>query len=407
MLTWIAPVLVFGLVIFVHELGHFLAAKAAGVYTPRFSIGFGPALFKRRYGETEYVLALLPLGGYVRMASRDDDAMALIEGGGETPPEELPTTGANAAGKVVDEHAGAPRRRSEWDPDAMYPFGPKQVPPNRWFESKSLPARLVILLAGVTMNILLAWVIQVGAAATYGRPYTPAVIDSVLPGRPAALAGLQRGDSIVAVNGVRVETWSQVVDRIRPSAGRPLSLEVQRPGAGRREFRVQPEQREAPDLVTGVPEQVGQIGAAPRAQLARTPLSFGEAVRVGSDSTLHLGLGIVSVVRGLFAGDVPASQVGGPIAIVAMTVAVAKTGFEQLLGLISFLSVNIAVLNLLPIPVLDGGQILLNVLEGIKGSAFSARTREYILRTGVLAVLLLFCLVMFNDLRALVARLVS
>src|SRR5215208_1768025 len=149
MLTWIAPVLVFGLVIFVHELGHFLAAKAAGVYTPRFSIGFGPALFKRRYGETEYVLALLPLGGYVRMASRDDDAMALIEGGGERPPEELPTTGANAAGKVVDEHAGAPRRRSEWDPDAMYPFGPKQVPPNRWFESKSLPARLVILLAGV------------------------------------------------------------------------------------------------------------------------------------------------------------------------------------------------------------------------------------------------------------------
>jgi regulator of sigma E protease len=407
MLTWIAPLVVFGLVIFVHELGHFLAAKAAGVYTPRFSIGFGPALFKKRYGETEYVLALLPLGGYVRMASRDDDAMALIEGGGETPPEELPTTGANAAGKVVDEHAGAPRRRADWDLDAMYPFGPKPVPENRWFESKPLAARLVILLAGVTMNVLLAWVIQVGAAATYGRAYLPAVIDSVLPGRPAAVAGLQRGDSIVAVNGVQVETWSEVVDRIRPSAGRALSLEVERPGVGRRAFRLQPEQREAPDPITGAPERVGQIGAAPRAELARSPLPFGEAVRLGSDSTLKLGLGIVTVVRGLFAGDVPASQVGGPIAIVAMTVAVAKTGFERLLGLISFLSVNIAILNLLPIPVLDGGQILLNVLEAIKGSAFSARTREYILRTGVLAVLLLFCLVMFNDLRALVARLVS
>src|ERR1700712_183455 len=137
MLAYIAPILVFGLVIFVHELGHFIAAKLTGVYAPRFSIGFGPALIRRRHGETEYVLALLPLGGYVRMASRHDAESAFIEGGNEE-------TSALKAGDVG------------YDPEAMIPFGPKPVPESRWFESKSLPARLFIMIAGVTMNILLA-----------------------------------------------------------------------------------------------------------------------------------------------------------------------------------------------------------------------------------------------------------
>src|SRR5512143_1164750 len=125
MLSWLAPVLVFGLVVLVHEVGHFLAAKLVGVYAPRFSIGFGKALWRRRRGETEYVLSLLPLGGYVRMASREDEAMAMIEGGGET----------------AEQHG------TDWDPEAMMPFGPKPVPPHRWFESKTLPARLLILIA--------------------------------------------------------------------------------------------------------------------------------------------------------------------------------------------------------------------------------------------------------------------
>src|SRR5829696_5900664 len=136
MLSILAPILVFGLVVFVHELGHFLAAKWLGVYAPRFSIGFGPALFRRRRGETEYILAAFPLGGYVRMASRHDETAAALEGGSEE------------AAKLA---ASDPR----YDPNAMIPFGPLPVPEHRWFESKPLPARLYILLAGVTMNILL------------------------------------------------------------------------------------------------------------------------------------------------------------------------------------------------------------------------------------------------------------
>src|SRR5207248_10337276 len=130
MLAIVAPILVFGLVIFVHELGHFIAAKAVGVYAPRFSIGFGPALFRKRWGETEYILAILPLGGYVRMASRLDEDAALLEGGSESA---LKADSAN------------------YDPNAMIPFGTLPIPERRLFECNPLPARLLIVNAGLAM----------------------------------------------------------------------------------------------------------------------------------------------------------------------------------------------------------------------------------------------------------------
>src|SRR5256885_10419457 len=191
MLAMLAPILVFGLVIFVHELGHFIAARAGGGSAPRFSIGFGPALFRKRWGETEYVLAVLPLGGYVRMASRLDEDAALLEGGAET----------------------APRSESpDFDPNAMIPFGPLPIPENRLFESKPLPARLLILIAGVTMNVLLTFVIAVGLSLHFGRAVIATrVIGQVrpLPNAPP-LAQLQPGDTILSVNGSPVTTWEDI-----------------------------------------------------------------------------------------------------------------------------------------------------------------------------------------------------
>src|SRR5215207_11697666 len=154
MLALVAPILVFGLVIFVHELGHFVAAKLVGVYAPRFSIGFGPALFRKRRGETEYVIALLPLGGYVRMASRHDAEAALLEGGSEE----------GSALKPGD---------VGYDPEAMQPFGPRPVPEDRWFESKGLLARLFIMIAGVVMNVALAFVVFAVLNVRYGEPVVP------------------------------------------------------------------------------------------------------------------------------------------------------------------------------------------------------------------------------------------
>ncbi len=379
MLSWIAPIVVFGLVVLVHELGHFLAARLVRIYAPRFSIGFGPALWRRRFGETEYVLAALPLGGYVRMATRDDGTLAAIEGGGEE---------------------GDPSQK-DWDPNAMKPFGPKPIPPDRWFDSKPLWAKLFTLVSGVVMNIVLAIVVLSGLYAGYGRQYVPAVIDSVVAQRPAERAGMQRGDSIVAVEGQPIANWSEFVDRVSASPGSALDVTVVRPNAGQVRLTVTPELADDADPVTGEPVQVGRIGAGPQNRTLRERLGFGEAVGAGWNATWTMTGLVLKVVGGLLTGRVSVNQLGGPIAIASSSVEAARGGFEVLFRLIAFISVNLAVLNLLPIPILDGGQMLMVIAESLKGSPFSARARERIARAGVLAIGLLFVLVMFNDLKRL------
>ena len=464
MLAILAPIFVFGLVIFVHELGHFLAAKALGVYTPRFSIGFGPALWRRRRGETEYVLAALPLGGYVRMASRHDEATAFLEGGSE-------------------ESTARSREDPNFDPEAMIPFGPKPVPEHRWFESKPLWARLVILLAGVTMNFVLGLVVAIGLAMHFGkvviptravgavRPINgkplladvhpgdtikavngvpvrtwsealrdiarsddsvaietnrarvlvplnapgspkaedvalaldyqlPPVLGDLVPGEVAIKAGFHPGDSVVAINGLPVHTWSEMVAQVANSAGQPLTFDVFRNGT-RMRLSATPRAQNSVHPVTGEPGPVGKIGAFPTDVTVHEPVSFGEAVSQGTRTAWFMGTSIIGTVRDLVTRRVSVDQLGGPIAITRASVQAARSGFETLFYLIALLSINVAILNLLPIPILDGGQILINVLESARGSPFSLRTREYILRGGLFVILLLFVLVMFNDTRAL------
>lgn len=488
MLAWLAPLIVFGIVVFVHELGHFLAAKATGVYAPRFSIGFGPALLRKRWGETEYILAALPLGGYVRMASREDETMALIEGGGEKAPPTAPHHGAHPG--AVAEAAGVAAGESrphDWDPDAMYPFGPKPVPANRWFESKPLWARLVIMLAGVTMNVLLALVVSVALYAAYGRQivptrtvgvvggaaaaafggrvapgdtivrvggepvrnwsdvqrrllaapepvsvvtnrdsvvlaragqagsrerrqlvsgveyFVPAVVDSVVPSMPAARAGLLRGDSIVAFDGTPMRSFAQVSRAINEAAGRDVRLGIVR-GAQPLTLSVRPESSTVVDELSGRTQVKGRIGFVPRQlEVVRERMPLGEAVVQGWNETWSMTGDVVDIVKRLARREVSVRQLGGPIQIARTSVAAARQGLDYLLYLIAFLSVNVAVLNLLPIPILDGGQVLLNVAEAVKGRAFSARTREYILRAGLVAIGLLFVTVMWNDISRIIS----
>lgn len=385
MLAYIAPIFVFGLVVFVHEFGHFIAAKLVGVYTPRFSIGFGKALWRRRHGETEYVLGWLPIGGYVRMASREDEATAFLEGGNE-----------DSVAQVTPD--GDPL-----DPEAMIPFGPKPIPPHRWFESKPLWARMLILLSGVTMNVVLAFVVTTGMFIHYGNPYLSTTADSLFAGRPAALAGLQRGDSIVAINGVKVD-WEGLVNKVSASAGVPLTFDVLRKGE-LRQIAVTPATDTAMNPGTGKVENVGRIGIVP--SQGSKPVGVGEAITSGGRATWMMAGTVIEALRGLATRKVSASELGGPIMIAQASVQAARGGAEQLLFLIALISTNLAVFNLLPIPVLDGGQIAINLLESLKGSAFSSRTREYILRAGLAAVLLLFALVTYNDIRRLIVSFVQ
>jgi regulator of sigma E protease len=391
--VYIAPLLVFGLVVFVHELGHFMAAKLTGVYAPVFSLGWGRRFFGWKRGETDYRVSIFPIGGYVRMASRDDEALAGIEG-------------ASTERGSLD--GGAPQRPPEvpeslWDPTGLAPFGPKAVPADRWVENKSTSARVFILSAGVIMNILLTIVVSSGIYYRYGNPYLPAVIDSVVPGAPAALAGLQSGDRITAINGEHVRSWDQVLDRVSPVTSGSVSLDVLR-GADTLHRVITPQVAESPDPVTGAPRKVGRVGIMVRDSVVREPVALGAAVTSGTRATWTMARNVVQVLGGLLSGEVSAKNLGGPIQIARTSVQAARNGAETLWSLIAFLSLNIAILNLVPIPVLDGGQILMVLAERVKGREFSMRTREAVARVGVLAVLALILLVTFNDVRSFFTR---
>jgi regulator of sigma E protease len=362
----------------------------------------------------------------------------------------------------------------------MIPFGPKPVPAHRWFESKPLYQRLIILLAGVSMNALLTLVITIGIAKYYGRfteetrvvasvasipsteplqaalqpgdtitavqgqsvanfreirdailaapgdslrfttqrgvhtviagypngprriaysvaleSYAPPVVDSVIAGTPAAQAGFQRGDSIVSVGGEPVTTFIDVFNRINASPGKPLAIDVIR-GAVPIHITVEPTATAGRDSA-GNAISVGRIGIAPKRIIRHEALPFGPAVAEGAKRTRVMAGSIFAVLRELFSRDVSMSQLGGPIEIAKQSARAAQQGILEVLSLLALLSINLAVLNLLPIPVLDGGQIVLQVAESVKGRPFSARTRQYILGTGVALVLLLMLVVTYND----------
>jgi regulator of sigma E protease len=470
--SFAAIVFVFGVVVFVHELGHFLAAKAVGVYAPRFAIGFWRPVWSRKWGETEYVINILPLGGYVRMASREDEVLADIEGGGET-------GGPDAAGDTL---APAPGRPRYWDPNGIAPFGPRPVPERRLLESKPLPARLLIMFAGVAMNLLLGFVVLSGVYLIYGKPgiptrtigavnrlanapqlgqllhpgdtitavngiavanwgdidrtavatrvaplrlrtqrgevviavggagqptardvvgaldpYLPPVFGDVLAGRAAERAGLMPGDSVEAVDGRPVSTWSQLVDVVRVSARRPLRLIYARLGR-QREAVVTPEALTEQSPRGGARQTVGKIGAAPRPLVEYRRASLGDAVALGGRETLYLTGEVLATLRKLFTGAASPRELGGIIQIGKASAQAAREGFDQLLRLLAFISVNLAVFNLLPIPLLDGGQIVVNVAEAARGREFSDRTRQLIAYAGLSTIILLVVFALFNDL---------
>ena len=377
--SWLAPLLVLGLVVFVHELGHFLAAKWAGVYAPRFSMGWGSPLWSFRRGETEYALSWLPIGGYVRMASKEDETAAVLEGGGEAPEAE---------------------RSRHWDEHSMIPHGPLPIPPDRWFESKRLFPRIVILLAGVFMNIVLALTVSTGIVGYYGKGYLTPVVDSTAAGRPAAVAGMLAGDSVVAIDGKPVARWDEVLDAVSAAPGRTITLEVAR-GTARLPLTMTPESQEI-TTADGDKRTVGRIGVAVKQHVIRTPVSFGEAVVGGWNVTWTMAGSVLKVLGDLLTGNVSVSQLGGPVEIARSSVAAAQNGAENLWGLIAFLSINLAVLNLLPIPLLDGGQILMQVAESAWRKPFHPMVKEWYARIGLVAIGALFLTVTFNDLKRLV-----
>ena len=292
------------------------------------------------------------------------------------------------------------RRHAVW---ALGKLGPKAVPEDRWVESKSVSARVFILSAGVIMNIVLTLFVTSGIYYVYGNPYRPAVVDSVVVGAPAAVAGVRSGDVIVRVNGDSVHSWDEVIDHIAPVVSGTVSLDVAR-GTERVAITVAPQVVESPDPVTGALRKIGRVGISVRDSVARDPVGITQAVGFGATATWAMATNVAGVLKGLTTGTVSRKNLGGPIQIAQVSVQAARRGAETLWSLIAFLSLNIAILNLVPIPVLDGGQILLVLAERIKGSSFTAGTREAFARIGVLAVAALILFVTFNDISRMFTR---
>lgn len=358
-ITIIAIVAVLGGLIFFHELGHFLMARLLGIGVSTFSLGFGPKLLKYKKGKTEYALSLVPLGGYVALVGESDAA--------DLPP-----------GFTMAESFAT---RPAWQ-------------------------RLLVIASGPIANILLAWLICWLISYAWGTPVLQPVIGGISPDGPAAKAGIKPGDRIVAIDGVRLESWDEMVKLIGKSDGRPMELEIVKKSEanGPEELSqvVLSAEKSVRKNIFGEEETAWLIGVRAGQSVINKPATFWSAAGLGWDQTWRMvELTWQSFVK-LAQRVVPLDQVGGPIMIAQMVSQQAHEGLVGLLALTALISVNLGVLNLLPIPVLDGGHILFCLYEMIFRRPLPEKAQEYATRAGFALLIALMLLATANDIWRLI-----
>jgi regulator of sigma E protease len=351
---------VLSLVVFFHELGHFLIARWCGVRILAFSIGFGPEIvgFNDRHG-TRWKIAVIPLGGYVKFFGDDSAAST-------------PDTARIATMSASE--------RSES------------------FVGQSVWKRAAIVVAGPMANFILAIVIFGGVFMFYGKQTMSARVDSVQPDSAAAAAGFQPGDLVTAINGSAVGDFSDMQRIVSESAGETLKITIKRDGTDK-VLTATPTLSEEKDIFGNV-HRIGLLGirrsTAPE-DLKYQPVSPPEAVWMGAQETWFVIDRTLSYIGGVVVGREAANQLGGPIRIAEMSGQVATLGFGALLHLAAVLSVSIGLLNLFPIPLLDGGHLLFYSVEAARGRPLSERAQEVGFRIGLAIVLMLMIFATFND----------
>jgi len=345
----VAAIVVLGVLILVHELGHFLVAKRVGVRVLRFSIGFGPKLFGWKSGETEYQLSAIPLGGYVKMEGEDSDA-------------------------DIDEET-------------------KKVS----FSHQPVLRRFAIVFAGPATNLLFAFLVFCVTFIAFGvrTPSDQAKVGGLSPDMPAAAAGLQVDDIIRSVDGQPVHSWEELSHAIRQSGGRTLKLMIDRAGA-EREVTVTPKEVANKSIFgEDLHTKTYLIGIEPGLDVEHVgPL---RAVGIAAQQTVvwteTIALGLVKMV----AGKIPTREIGGPIEIVRQAGRQAAMGLEYLLMFTAVISLNLGILNLLPIPVLDGGHLFFFAVEGLLGRPVELRYRELAQQVGLVVLIALMLFAFYND----------
>ncbi len=337
MLTLFAFLFVIGLLVFFHELGHFLVAKWSGILVYTFSFGFGPKLFGFKWGETEYIVSLLPLGGYVKMAGED---------------------------KEED----------------------KDIPENRRFNTKPIWIRALIVVAGPLMNFVLAIVIFSLLFMSYGVPSVQPIVDKVIEGGPAYIAGIQPGDKIVEINGKKVDLPEEIARIVNESLGKKLKVTVDRDGKYLT-FEVTP--------IWDDELKRARLFILFKVVVEKYP--FIPAVKKGIYTTFVILQLIIVGLWKIITGSAPL-EVAGPLGIAQMAGEAAKSGWVNLLNFSSLLSVYIGFLNLLPLPVLDGGVLLLLGIEKLRGKPLEKEKMQIIYYIGISILLILFLFGTYSDL---------
>ena len=364
-------ILALGPLIFVHELGHFLLAKFFGVRVEKFSLGFGPKLFGKKIGDTEYLLSAFPLGGYVKMFGEG----GYIEGG------EVHT--ADGVDNVPAEELPLDTLRELSDEEKTYSFAHKPV-----------LARIGIVLAGPVFNLLFAWLIFI-ILCMVGVPTVTTKIGEALKDKPAAKAGIQKGDVITAINNMPVSRWDQIAEGVAASKGQPLVLSIKREDRAL-SFTITPEPRVSKNLF-GEKVNGYAVGVASAGEVTTEYFGPLDAVVKGSEQAAKvIELTFMSLVK-MAQRVVPMDSVGGPIMIADMAGKMAESGGASFLAFIALISINLGVLNLLPVPVLDGGHLLFFFMELIFRRPIPQKVREYAQQIGMVLLLGLMVLAFYND----------
>ncbi len=347
-------------VVFFHELGHFLVARWCGVKIKAFSIGFGPELvgFNDRQG-TRWKISAIPLGGYVKFFGDEDAA--------STPDR-----------ATLDALSDAERSDT--------------------FFGKPVWQRAAIVAAGPIANFILAIVIFAGIFTIYGREVTTARIDQVVPGSVAEKAGFKTGDLILSIDGSKIDTFNDLQRIVSTSADRPITVVVDR-GGQELTLAATPERREVTDRFGNV-HRIGQLGLSRDASGANvTTERYGlpEAVLMGARETWFVIDRTFTYIGGIFAGRESTDELGGPIRVAQVSGQVATLGFVALINLAAVLSVSIGLLNLFPVPMLDGGHLVFYAIEAIRGRPLSPKAQDISFRIGLAAVLMLMLFTTWND----------
>lgn len=339
MLTILATIFVFGIIVFIHEFGHFITAKASGMRVDEFAIGFGPAIAKKRKGETLYSIRAIPLGGYNKIAGMD----------------------------------------------------PEEPLDDRSFLNKSVWKRFIVIAAGAVFNFLLAIVIFFMIYAVNGiqTPSMEPVVGNMMSNSPAMTAHMTVNDRIVSINGKPVNEWTDISKSLQGTANTLVPIVVNRDGVNQE--------------LTVIPEAVGNDGRAVigiNPVMNSMPLNVAEAVVQSLHTT---GFVLVSMVDGIWSmitGHTNA-ELAGPIGVAQMAGQVAESGFANLLQFTALLSLNLGVINLLPIPALDGGHLIVLIIEGITRRRLPAKALQYIQMTGIVILLALFVYATTHDISRL------